>query len=198
MTPAQRGLAGAALALAWFAFAAEPAGAALERFRPDVRGQVTLSDLERRGLLLALPPGGAALVAEARVVSRSEEAWGFLVADLLTPAERAEGLTLAAGAPPAHAAPGLVVEPEMMFLVEALLARYGPATAPVRRRPARDEWPMVDRRIRARALTALVQGPGLDEERAAVLLGATLELLSAQARRIEVEAELAELVGDEE
>jgi hypothetical protein len=42
-------------------------------------------------------------------------------------------------------------------------------------------------------LTALVEGPGLDDERAAIVLGATLNLLAVQARRTEIEAELAEL-----
>lgn len=195
MRPWTRAAVAGGLAVAWYTFGAEPAGEALLVLRPDVRGQIGVADLERQGLLLELPTAGRLLAAEARTIARKEEAWGFLVAHLLTPAERAEGLTLAAALPPAVGAPGLVIEPEMMVLVDALLARHGPRTLPAPAAPTREEWPMVDRRTRARALTALVRGPGLDADRAAVVLGATLELLGVQARRTEVEAELSAMVS---
>lgn len=196
MSPAARGAIALLVGVVWFGWAAERATAALEGFRPAPRGQASAQDLARSGALLTLPPAGRALAAEAKALAEREDRWGYVVAALLSPAERAEGLTRAADAPQPKAAPGMTIEPEMPFLVEAILARYGPRTLPAPDVPRREQWPMVDRRSRARALTALVRGPGLDDDRAAIVLGVTLDLLDAQSRRTEIEAELADLLPD--
>lgn len=182
-----RGLVALVAALAWYAWGAPGATAALDTLRPPPRGQLTLADVAAADLPRAARP----LVAEAERLAAREEAWGHVVAALLTPDERSRGLTLAGAAPPVLAAPGATLEPEMPVLVDAILARYGPATLPAPPPPAYEGWPMVDRRTRARVLLALVNGPGLDEERAAIVLGATLDLLEAQSRRTAIEAELA-------
>lgn len=191
-TPAVwRGLFAAALGGLWFAVLAPHAAVWLERFRPEQRGQRTAQDTVASGA--ARSAEARALLTEAQALQRREDDWGYIVASLLSTAERNEGLARASVASPIFARPGQTIEPEMPVLVEAILARYGPRTAagPVVER--RETWPMVDRRTRARVLVALVEGPGLDPERAAIILGATLRLLEAQARRVELEEALADL-----
>ncbi len=193
MRPGVRGGIAGVAGIAWFALGADRAIAWLDTVREAPRGQLSAQALAEGGRLAKLTPEARALVAEAQALSRREDDWGYVVAALLSPAERADGLARAGAAPPILARPGTTLEPEMPVLVDAVLARYGPHTLPAPEVPRREQWPMVDRRARARALLALVRGPGLDDERAAIVLGITLDLLAAQARRTVIEAELAKL-----
>ena len=193
MTPRARGLFAGGLALAWFAFGADRAVQRLDGFRAPPRGQRTAAEFTAERGAAALTPAEQALTAEAAGLSRQEASWGYVVASLLSPDERAAGLALVAATPPRPAAPGATLEPEMPALIDAILSRHGPATLPAPQVAPREDWQTADRRMRARVLTALVEGPGLDDERAAIVLGATLNLLAVQARRTEIEAELAEL-----
>ncbi|MDP2310517.1 MAG: hypothetical protein Q8P18_31150 [Pseudomonadota bacterium] len=189
----RRGLLALALGVAWFGWAAEAVNTRLEAFLVAPRGQRTAADLRARTKVARLPSELRALVAEAEAAMVREEEWSLIVGSLLTKAERAEGLSLAEGEPVFVGPPGRLLEPELPILIEAILARYGPEVAPIPPAPRRDEWPTIDRRARVRALLALVHGPGLDEERAAVVLALTLDLLETQARRTEIEALLAEV-----
>jgi hypothetical protein len=175
----------------WFNLVAPDVVVWLERFRPEQRGQRTAQDTVAAGV--ARSAEAQVLLAEAEALQRREDDWGFIVASLLGPAERNEGLARAAGAPLVFARPGGTIEPEIPVLVDALLGRYGPRTLPPPAINRLETWPMVDRRTRARVAVALVNGPGLDPDRAAILLGATLDLLETQARRVELEEALADL-----
>lgn len=189
----RRGVVALVLGVAWFAWGAPAVNARLEGFREAPRGQRTAAELRARTAVESLPAATRALVEEAEAAAAKEREWSLVVASLLSTAERAEGLVRAQGEPVVLGPPGRLLEPELPVLVDAILSRYGPELAPVPPAPLRDDWPMIDRRTRIRVLLALVRGPGLDDERAAVVLAATLDLLAAQARRTEVEALLAEV-----
>ncbi|MDP2312002.1 MAG: hypothetical protein Q8P41_03790 [Pseudomonadota bacterium] len=189
----RRALATVLLGIAWFVWGAPAANTRLDAFRTAPRGQRSASDLRRLVAVSSLPADARALVEEAELASEREREWSLIVASLLSPAERADGLARAVEEPAVVGFSGHSLEPELPVLVDALLARYGPETAPVPPAPPRDDWPMIDRRARIRVLLALVRGPGLDDERAAIVLAATLDLLATQARRSEIEAALAEI-----
>lgn len=189
----RRGLVALILGILWFTFGGPAAVRALDGVGSSARGQRSATDLRRMLDVGQLPPSAVAKVEEAERLARRETAWSTLVASLLTDEERSQALALAAAAPPVLASPGMTLEPEIPVLVDAILRRYGPATAPSPEVPKLDKWTVIDRRTRARALAAIVAGPGLDADRAAVLLGATLELMHVQEQRSAIEAELAEM-----
>jgi hypothetical protein len=189
----KRALVVLVLGAAWFGWAAPAVNTHLEGYRVAPRGQRTAADLRARMSVASLPPETRALVEEAEAATARERAWSLIVGGLLSPAERVEGLARAQSEPVVLGRPGRLLEPELPVLVDALLARYGPTVAPIPAPPLDDDWPMIDRRTRIRVLLALVHGPGLDDERAAIVLAATLDLLATQARRTEVEALLAEV-----
>ena len=194
--PALRGLVAVAVTLAWFGSGGPALARWLESTRVTTTRQASVSELRIRAG--ATPSASVQTLLDAATrASAKEAAWGRNVAGLLTAAEREEGLTRAASLPPIPAT-GLptLLEPEVLALVIAIQARYGPATAPLAHAPLLDAWNRVDRRSRARALLALVQAGSLEPERAAMALGTTLDLLEAQHQRSQIETELREILGD--
>lgn len=172
-----------ALSAAWYGFGAQAVGDWLIRSRaPKV--PLRLEDLRARA---DDTPAAQTALLRFEAADAAETRWIRLVDSLLSPAERQDGLARAARMPPLQAAGGVRTEPELPALIEALAQRYGPATVdePVR---ATTVWLGVDRRTRAKAVLALVRGPGLDPERAARLLGATQAMLQAEADRQEQES----------
>ncbi len=189
----RRGIAALLLGVAWFAFGAPAVNDRISALRVQPRGQRSAAELRAAIPLASMPPDLRADVAEAEAAARRERDWSLLVGGLLSTAERADGLARAAAEPLVLGPPGRSLEPELPVLIDAIHARYGPATAPIPAAPLRDDWPMIDRRARASCLLALLRGPGLDADRAAVLLAATLDLLATQARRAELEERFADI-----
>lgn len=179
--PVRAAIVAGALAIGWYGFGGQPVGDWLTRSRaPKV--PLRLDDLRARA---DDTPAAQLALARFEAADAAETRWIRLVDSLLSPAERQDGLARASRMPPLQAAGGVRTEPELPALIEALAQRYGPTTAdePVRTTTV---WLGVDRRTRAKAVLALVRGPGLDPERAARLLGATQAMLQAEADREEL------------
>jgi hypothetical protein len=188
----RRGLVVLLAGAAWFTWGGPAVVARIDAGRGRLDAHEPYATLRGRAQRASGDPKIAAMLDALSRTAVEERAWERTVGGLLTPAERTEGLARASSLPPSPpATPGSIVEPELVALLDALQSRYGSRTAPPPPVPAIDNWPLVDRRSRAMALRALLLGPGLDEERAAQILTATLDLLTSQRMRYSLEDELA-------
>jgi hypothetical protein len=187
----KRALLTLCVGVAWYTWGAPAAAERLKAERTEATAHLSYVELKAAAIGQELDDEEVADFRAAERAARRETDWEYVMAALLTPAERAEGLARAAAMPPVPANGLLLTEPEVPVLLQAIHHRYGHRTAPVPPVPIADPWATIDRRTRVRAAIALVEGPGLDPDRAAILLAATLDLLAAQQERSELEDALA-------
>lgn len=179
---------------AWFTIATP---LALHGLKAHKQGRATPPTAAEVRARLALLPADArrtptvarleAVLAADPAFADAEFTWNHVVAGTLTEAERTQGLALAdltsPTPPPPTEAPE--ADADLVSVARAILEVYGYDEAPDAEVPQLDPWPGTDRRTRARAVVALVRGPGIDPRAARTILHATLTLLRAQLDRAE-------------
>lgn len=197
--PAIRGAWAAGILVVWYVLVGPRAVDAISRGRTVATRPPGLHDL--RGYAAAhrerVGPEVVALFTEGARLEAREQQWSRLMAGMLTPEERTDGAARGADLTPAvprrrRSEP----DPEAVALLVELVDRYGYAEVEVPTAPSDDPWRGAGRADRARALRALAIDPGLPPEVAHQVIIATLDLLEAQRRRMDIEREIWSLMAD--
>lgn len=199
-----RGLLVLGLGLLWFEVGAPRAEAWIEKEEINRRPGRSAADM--RALLKGLPPEqqpgpaqrlriGQLLEGAARAQA-AEAAWAPRVAGVLTVAQRREAETLEISFREGKKRTDFRADPGLVALAQELMEAFGQPGAQGPALPAQDPWGGYTTRQRVRALRALLRAGGLQREQAGPLLTATLEAITAQELRIELEEQAAEQMPD--